>query len=111
MKKFILENFIFFYAEKISFFIPLLVLMRGIFIFKITSYIKRIHMIESMFFLNFILGNWIVSIRNLSAYFRNREMNNTVNVLLESKITTSNLQVLSNSFLIFFFFLVFFILW
>lgn len=57
MKKLFLENFIFFYAEKLSFFIPFLVLIRGIFIYKITSYIKRIYMVESIFFLNFILGN------------------------------------------------------
>jgi NADH-ubiquinone oxidoreductase chain 5 len=57
IKKLIVENFMFFYAEKMSFFIPFIVLLGGFFIFKITSYIKRIYIIESIFFLNFILGN------------------------------------------------------
>jgi NADH-quinone oxidoreductase subunit L len=57
MKKLMIENFIFFYSEKISFFIPFIVLVIGFFIYKITSYIKRIYIVESIFFLNFILGN------------------------------------------------------
>jgi hypothetical protein len=38
-------------------------------------------------------------------------MNNTVNVLLERKISNRNLQQFSNSFLTFFFFLTAFFMW
>lgn len=105
MKKLLLDNYIFFYSEKISFFIPILVLVSGIFIYKIAEYIKTMYSIERMFFLNFILGNWLVFINNKLIRFRNKEMNNTVNVLLERKISNSNIQQFSNSLLTFFFFL------
>lgn len=57
IKKLVLDNYMFFYSEKISFFIPILVLITGIFIHKMAEYIKTMYSIESMFFLNFILGN------------------------------------------------------
>jgi NADH-quinone oxidoreductase subunit L len=57
IKKLVLDNFMFFYSEKISFFIPILVLVSGIFIHKIAEYVKTLYSIESIFFLNFILGN------------------------------------------------------
>lgn len=57
IKKLVLDNYIFLYSEKISFFIPVLVLVFGIFLHKIAEYIKTIHSIERIFFLNFILGN------------------------------------------------------
>jgi len=56
-KKLMLENFIFFYAEKISFFIPVRIMIIGFFVFKIATYVKRFYFIERMFFLNYILGN------------------------------------------------------
>jgi NADH-ubiquinone oxidoreductase chain 5 len=56
-KRLILDNFMFFYAEKISFFIPFIVIFVGIFIFKVTSFVKTFYLIERMFFLNYILGN------------------------------------------------------
>lgn len=111
MKKFLLENYMFFYAEKISFFIPLSVLFVGFFIFKITRLVPRAYVFESIFFMNFIIGNWLVFITNLSASFSNKEINNTVNVLLESKFNNNNVQIFSNSLLIFFFFLTSFFLW
>jgi hypothetical protein len=66
---------------------------------------------ERIFFMNFIIGNWLVFATNLSASFSNKEINNTVNVLLESKFSNNNVQILSNSLLIFFFFLTSFFLW
>lgn len=57
MKKFLLDNYIFLYAEKITFFIPFSVLFVGFFIFKITRLVPRAYVFESMFFINFIIGN------------------------------------------------------
>lgn len=111
IKKLLLDNYIFFYSEKISFFIPILVLVSGIFIHKIAEYIKTMYSIERMFFLNFILGNWLVFINNKLIRFRNKEINNTVNVLLERKISNSNIQQFSNSLITFFFFLTAFFIW
>nr|YP_009391140.1 NADH dehydrogenase subunit 5 [Stenostomum sthenum]ARW59262.1 NADH dehydrogenase subunit 5 [Stenostomum sthenum] len=111
MKKLLLDNYMFFYSEKMSFFIPILVLVSGIFIHKMAEYIKTMYSIESMFFLNFILGNWLVFMNNKLISFSNKEMNNTVNVLLESKISNSNMQQFSNSLLTFFFFLTAFFMW
>ncbi len=111
MKKFLLDNYIFFYAEKMTFFIPFSVLFVGFFIFKITRLVPRAYVFESMFFINFIIGNWLVFVTNLSSSFRNKEINNTVNVLLERKFSNRNIQIFSNSLLIFFFFLTSFFLW
>lgn len=111
MKKFLLDNYIFFYAEKITFFIPLSVLFVGFFIFKLASLVPRAYVFERIFFINFIIGNWLVFVTNLSASFRNKEINNTVNVLLERKFNNRNIQLFSNSLLIFFFFLTSFFLW
>jgi NADH-ubiquinone oxidoreductase chain 5 len=52
-----LENYMFLYADKISFFIPLMVLITGFGIHKIVSNIKTIRRVESIFYLNFVLGN------------------------------------------------------
>lgn len=111
MKKFLLDNYIFFYAEKITFFIPLSVLFVGFFIFKIARLVPSAYVFERIFFINFIIGNWLVFVTNLSASFSNKEINNTVNVLLERKFNNSNVQIFSNSLLIFFFFLTSFFLW
>lgn len=111
MKKFLLENYMFFYAEKITFFIPFSVLFVGFFIFKLARLVPRAYVFERMFFMNFIMGNWLVFVTNLSASFRNKEINNTVNVLLERKFSNRNIQIFSNSLLIFFFFLTSFFLW
>lgn len=111
MKKLLLDNYMFFYSEKISFFIPLLVLLIGTFLHKIAEFIKTLYSIERMFFLNFILGNLLVSINNKLIRFRNKEINNTVNVLLERKISNSNIQQFSNSLITFFFFLTSFFIW
>jgi NADH-quinone oxidoreductase subunit L len=111
MKKFLLDNYIFFYAEKITFFIPLSVLFVGFFIFKLASLVPRAYVFERIFFINFIIGNWLVFVTNLSASFRNKEINNTVNVLLERKFNNRNIQLFSNSLLMFFFFLTSFFLW
>jgi hypothetical protein len=61
--------------------------------------------------LNFILGNWIVFMNNISTHLINVEINNSVNILLESKIKNNKLQIFSNSIINFFFFLVFFMFW
>lgn len=110
-KKLILENFIFFYAEKISFFIPLSVIVIGFFIFKVATYVKTFYFIERMFYLNYILGNWIVNANNFLIQFRNKEINNVVNVLLEQNIRNKNIQISSNSILTFFFFLTMMFVW
>lgn len=57
VKRIILENFMFFHAEKISFFIPLIVIAFGCFFYKIASSLQRVSFVERIFFLNFILGN------------------------------------------------------
>ena len=110
-KKIMLNNFMFFYAEKISFFIPFIVIILGIFIFKIASYVKTFYAIERIFFLNFIIGNWLVGLNNQLIVYGNKELNNTVNVVLERKLTNSGLQKVSDSLLKFFFFLSFFFFW
>ena len=110
-KKLILENFMFFYAEKMSFFIPVIVITIGFFVFKIASYVKTIYSMERMFFLNYILGNWLVNVNNLVIRFMNKELNNTVNVLLEQNIRNKNIQLASNSMLNFFVFLTLVFIW
>src|SRR5574343_1165597 len=99
MKKFLLESYIFFYAEKMTFFIPFSVLFVGFFIFKIARLVPSAYVFESIFFINFIIGNWLVFVTNLSSSFRNKEINNTVNVLLERKFSNRNIQIFSNSLL------------
>lgn len=98
-KKLILENFIFFYAEKMSFFIPFSVILIGFFIFKTSTFVKTFYSIERIFFLNFILGNWLVNINNSMTQFFNKEVNNVVNVLLEKNTRNKNIQLFSNSLL------------
>lgn len=110
-KKVMLDNFMFFYAEKISFFIPFIVILFGVFIYKIASYVKTFYAIERIFFLNFILGNWIVGVNNKLISYRNKELNNTVNVILERNFSNRSLQKVSDSLLKFFFFLSFFFFW
>lgn len=57
LKNLALNNFIFFYAEKISFSVPLLTMVLGGIIYKIRTLITKTEVIESIFFLNLILGN------------------------------------------------------
>jgi len=57
MKNFLLDNYLFFYAEKISFFIPFTVMFVGFFIFKIRGLVASAYVFESIFFINFIMGN------------------------------------------------------
>jgi len=110
-KRFILEKYLFFHAEKMSFFIPLIVIFVGLFFYKLASFIQKVDFVERMFFLNFILGNFTVYIRNFISSNINKECNNVVNVLLESKYSNSRIQNFSNSLIYYFFFLVLFVLW
>jgi hypothetical protein len=73
--------------------------------------VKRFYFMERMFFLNYILGNWLVNVNNLFIQFRNKEINNVVNVLLEQNIRNKNIQIASNSMLGFFFFLTIIFIW
>ena len=110
-KRFILERYLFFHAEKISFFIPLIVIFVGLFLHKLSSFVQKVDFVESIFFLNFILGNYTVFIRNFLSSKINKECNNVVNVLLEKRYSNLNIQNFSNSLIYYFFFLILFILW
>ena len=111
IKNLLLNNYIFFYAEKISFFIPFFVILIGSFIYIIVSGVKSIYVIERIFFLNYILGNWLVKINNITSNYFNTEVNFSINFLIERKVSRRKIQNITNSLITFFFFLTIFFIW
>jgi hypothetical protein len=75
------------------------------------SNIKTIRRVESIFYLNFVLGNWMVLLNTRLVRILNKEINNTTNVVLEGRLSNKNIQYFSNSLLNFFFFMTLLVLW
>lgn len=111
LKNFLLDRFLFFFSEKISFLVPLLALILGSLIYKKRTNFTKTSTVERILFLNLLFGNWLVKIILKFASFEVRKFNDNVNVLLETKINNNNLQLISNTSLVFLFFLSFLAGW